>query len=417
MPWWIAAASCHVPNANSPATRQRLSEVMFRALASRLKQFTAAVALLLAIVVTAELVLQFRQPAKQPVVTKRLPPEFQVMLTPSATNHHELKRLSTLQFANGPEIHTNSLGLRGSEPSQDSPDHIRIVVLGDETVFGAQYSEEESFPGRVQQFVTQTSARSIEVVNAGVPGYSPLLSLIQFERELVRLEPDIVILHFDMSDVADDRAYRRFVRESDGAKICSSPLQDRLMAPTSPLIDFFRNSALIRYAAQSAGFAESGTPNRSELYEWTMDRHDDLRLQIQHALTPLEELQQLAEQHRFFLLISTSPVPWQVTSSEDFPGLRSQLSWQAEWPVADNKPMQILEATCQSRAIPLCDTTAAFRSFSQPARLFRPDSVELSNYGNALYAREVVTMLLKSPQVAALFTADRSLSAETREVR
>ncbi len=287
---------------------------MFRAAVKHAKQFATAVGLLLLSVLLAEFVLQFKTPPPSPVISSQTTRAMQELLAPSAVVHHEMIRLSRHQPDGPVMFKTNSFGLRGTEPEQPKPqDVIRIVVLGDETVLGAELADENTMPFRLQGLLVKATGRKIEVINGGVPGYSPLLSLLQFQHELNQLSPDIVILHFDMSDVADDAVYRRWLKESDGRQICLNPILAVSSESTNAALNRLQQAALVRMLEGKAGLtSDAVTPIQSSLqqrYEWTTGARSDLRLQVKHALEPVSRLANYVQQRNLLLLVSSAPVP------------------------------------------------------------------------------------------------------------
>ncbi|MGB4711561.1 MAG: SGNH/GDSL hydrolase family protein [Fuerstiella sp.] len=382
---------------------------MFQALSRSVKQFLTALVLLLLAVVGLELLLQIKTEAPVSTVSSRAKLQWQPLLAPSAVTHHEMRRLYKQQDSGtGLTISTNSLGLRGDQPAIPKPaDVFRVLVLGDDTVLGAELPTEETVSARLQTFLQSATQRQVEVLNAGVPGFSPLLSWLQFQHELKKLKPDLVVLHFDMTDVADDSAYRSMLRDSGTDQICSNPLLFPDRHAGNPLIRLMRNSSLCQLFKSNAG-ALTGERSQAmssalfERYEWTAAANTDLRLLIQHALSPLTQFQRDSQIEGYRLIVTTSPVPWQVASGESFPGLSEQISATAVWPETEDLPYQILQAACDKDGIPFCNSTDAFRGFSQPEKLFLGDSPELSKYGALLYAREIASMLLKTPDIAGL---------------
>ncbi len=121
----------------------------------------------------------------------------------------------------------NSRGLRGPEPIVPKPaGTYRILCLGDESTFQHADAEAETFCAILQtELAGRRAPQSVEVLNAGVPDYCPLLSYLQFRHELLSLQADLVVLNFDMSDVADDYHLRRHaVIDPEGTPVnCPHP--------------------------------------------------------------------------------------------------------------------------------------------------------------------------------------------------
>jgi hypothetical protein len=392
---------------------------MFRTFPRHLKQFCTALMLLLLAVVAAECFLQLRRHPVTVTVTPQASDSLQSLLVPSAVVHHEMLRLHTDDSAADVTIITNRLGLRSPElvqPRQQGV--IRILVLGDETILGPELPQSQTVTARLEEFLSKTTGLTIEVVNAGIPGYCPLLAWLKFEHELQHLQPHLIVLHFDMTDVADDAFYRRSLRQTGDHQICPHSLLTSDHGGGHPIQRFIRTSALSQLIQSELGLATTGTTGASRFalhqrYQWTMSTQADLRLQIQHAMQPVQRFAQAAASLDMRLLITTSPTPWQVASASDFPALANALGTSMTWPKTEDLPYQILEAVCERSAVSLCSSVEAFRSFSEPARLFASDSVQLSPYGAALYARQIAAALLQDPRFTGLFPQPSDVSSRT----
>ena len=95
-------------------------------------------------------------------------------------------------------ISTNDLGFRGP-PVRDKGDRFRILAIGDSTTFGLGVQQMESWPSQLQQ-ILDPGADNIEVINAGVPGYSSVQGLRFLEKRGLALHPDLVIATFGTND-------------------------------------------------------------------------------------------------------------------------------------------------------------------------------------------------------------------------
>lgn len=97
---------------------------------------------------------------------------------------------------------TNSLGLRNREVAQPKPERTyRILALGDSTVFGWGVPRAATFSQRLEQELNAAQdALNVEVINAGVPGYSLYQVWTYLRREGIRLEPDLLIVETNFND-------------------------------------------------------------------------------------------------------------------------------------------------------------------------------------------------------------------------
>jgi lysophospholipase L1-like esterase len=96
-------------------------------------------------------------------------------------------------------VRINEKGLRDHEHSYDRQnDNGRILVLGDSFAWGYGVEESERFSQRLEE------ALDVEVINAGVSGYSTDQELLWYRNEGVKYETDLVILVIAGNDVGDN---------------------------------------------------------------------------------------------------------------------------------------------------------------------------------------------------------------------
>ena len=95
----------------------------------------------------------------------------------------------------------NSRGMRGDEPASEKPaGGLRIMFLGDSTIFGHGVFEAQAFPYLAGKMLEQRLGRPVEVINMAIPGYSSTQCRIAFEDNVDTLKPDIVVLAAMWSD-------------------------------------------------------------------------------------------------------------------------------------------------------------------------------------------------------------------------
>ena len=99
----------------------------------------------------------------------------------------------------------NSKGLRADrEYDYDKPPGVRrIVSLGDSFTAGYEVQGDEVFSSVLERELQEAGLR-VEVLNAGVSGYSNAEALVYLERELLRYDPDIIMLSFFANDLVDN---------------------------------------------------------------------------------------------------------------------------------------------------------------------------------------------------------------------
>lgn len=401
-----------------------------------IKHLTAAIVLLLVVLAGVEVWLRWTAVPEQLRISDRTVPEVQNLLTASGQRHHELRKSTQLMLkfpgaagraAHSVSFQTNAQGCRGSEmPTARTPGTYRILVLGDDSICGPAADEKYTVATRIRQLVSATSQTPVEVINAGVPGYCPLLSWMQFEQDLAELKPNLVILHFDMSDVADDMHYRRYftpapaIRTADAGTSSSSrsltaPIPAACPHPSlvgaagskmtnAALESFLNHSAIASWAmGLSKNYVEQLRPNAAIVapvdcpYAWITDSPPDLRTQVRHALAPIARLKESVRRNGGQLLVTTCPVLWQVLPSDDARELTRRFQISGVTPFTSRLPFEVLREYCQRLGVPCCDASEAFRSSDVRSRLFSRTTPMLSEYGMALYAREIVAFLTSSP--------------------
>lgn len=126
-------------------------------------------------------------------------------------------------------VKINSRGVRGtSEVAVPKPEGtFRILVLGDSHAFGWAIPETATAAAQLQKALGAITPSPVEVVNAGVPGYSAFQEAAWLEAHGADLEPDCVIVLF----VANDLGLPHFLLRS--RKPGPSRLWDRVTAATS----------------------------------------------------------------------------------------------------------------------------------------------------------------------------------------
>jgi lysophospholipase L1-like esterase len=161
----------------------------------RLTRLALAAGGALVTIVLVEAALQWLSPR---------PPEN--WIRPDERLHHAQKASFSTRFIS-PEwntaVVTNRLGLREVEIGPKSTGTTRVLVLGDSYTFGYGVEAGEAYP-QVLGALVREAALPVEVINAGIPSYSPTLESLWLRDVGLSLSPDIVVLGLDMSDFQDD---------------------------------------------------------------------------------------------------------------------------------------------------------------------------------------------------------------------
>jgi len=114
--------------------------------------------------------------------------------------------------ANGGDLihwQTNNNSFRGAK-LEDDPG-TRIIVYGDSNIQARFSMDENTFPAKLEKYLSAAGVPDIEVINAGVVGFGPDQSLIRFRKEVDIYEPDLVVFHVfadnDFGDIVKNRLF------------------------------------------------------------------------------------------------------------------------------------------------------------------------------------------------------------------
>ena len=308
---------------------------MFRAGLTFLRRLLCATILLVLIVCGAEVAVRIVEVVQGRAICSSTSSICAVdptgLLIPSWITNRELKPHSLTKVASRDSkrevpIRTNSFGLRGPEVIVPKPANIyRIVLLGDETILAPETPEAEHCTHLLSGLLQQRSQVRIEVINAGLPGGCPLTEYLLFKQKLLALQPDLVLLHFDWSDVSDDQQRRRRTRcDREGTPLscphASLVATKRVTQPLDNLrqqfrlIDWGLTSASHQWKQQLAEQTASTRDTAANPYAWLREERPDANVAVQQSFHPIADLARLSHSAHFQLAVMTSPKPWQVSS-------------------------------------------------------------------------------------------------------
>lgn len=99
-------------------------------------------------------------------------------------------------------VRVNSLGLRGAERSAAKPPGVfRIIVFGASNAYGAEVSDDETFPAHAERLLNEAGDPcSYEVWNAAVNAYIPSQSVAKARRLLEVAEADLLLFQLYRHD-------------------------------------------------------------------------------------------------------------------------------------------------------------------------------------------------------------------------
>ncbi len=108
------------------------------------------------------------------------------------------------------EVSINADGLRDREHAKaKAPGEVRIMMLGDSTMFGWGVKQDETIAKHVEQFLnSQAPDTFVEVINTGVGNYNTAMEVAYFLERGVAFKPDVVVLNYFINDAEPTPVYR-----------------------------------------------------------------------------------------------------------------------------------------------------------------------------------------------------------------
>ena len=388
---------------------------MFRAVFTLMRRIICAACLLILLICGAEVGVRVYEGVYGDVVcrtSEAVGNDPSRLAIPSRSFHQELKPLAKAvvecRDSNTEiDIHTNSLGLRGSEPTIPKPENVcRIVVLGDETIYAPETAESDHFCALLQHQLQQQTRIKIEVINAGIPGHCPLTEFLFYRKCLMSLRPDLVLLHFDWSDVADDHQIRRRAK-SDGSGVpLSCPnakyVEAKKVLPCEVwrqqfrLLDWGMHSLSNEWKQQLTRQQASSRDIEANAYAWLRDEHPEQVVPFRQAARPIADLADLCQSSYCQFVLFTSPKPWQVSpkcSRGD--GVRLAAGVARDACYSNRAPFKVLAGYANNQKIPFVDCSAAIASGPEVEANFLRYAPRWSPHGHRQIADHVAAFLIE----------------------
>jgi hypothetical protein len=304
--------------------------------------------------------------------------------------HHEMR-----PGYQSPVVRTNSFGLRSPEVAVPKPDDtFRILLLGDSFTFGMRVADDELiFARRLEHHLRERyPSKHVEVVNGGVLSYCPLLEYLEYRHYLHALEPNLVVLNFDMSDVQDHLAYSRdLARDSDGTPlfVTEPSLRSNTVSAMPRLLLFEWIGRHVRGASGRIQSTLEGNPfvRDKDRYLWALDNGPYMDREAADAMGPILDLRKLLDHDHIPLVLAVYPQPWQVSpKATSQPPIREQYGIGYGTVHLNDRPFKKLGMFAEANRIPFVNATPAFRGDPQPETLFFDNDFHFTPRGNEVYA-------------------------------
>lgn len=128
-----------------------------------------------------------------------LPPEPPEWIKFSPTLHFEIQP-NYQGYIFDTLAETNSYGLRNREFSPEKGDTFRIVCLGNSCTFGNLVSSDETYSHKLESLCRWNFGGKIQIINAGIPGYTSYQGLVYLRERALSFEPDLLIVSYGFND-------------------------------------------------------------------------------------------------------------------------------------------------------------------------------------------------------------------------
>lgn len=170
---------------------------------------------------------------------------------------------TTLPPINGGQTIThriNSAGFRGQELLPREPGRKRIVVYGDSFIHAYYAADEDTFPVRLGDALSEKLGTDVEVVSAGVSSYGPDQIIYKLGKELPSLKPDLIVVAiFAGNDYGDLMRNKMFRLGRNGELLPNDWRLDPEVKEAFSLSQ--RESILVRALRDMIGARRSAPPN------------------------------------------------------------------------------------------------------------------------------------------------------------
>lgn len=312
--------------------------------------------------------------------------------------HHKLIPGSLFIFETDEFKHVqqvNNVGLRGEDIKTEKEEGTyRILMLGDSFTMGGGVRDEETFSFLLEELLN-TAGRRVEVLNAGVDSYSPILSYRQLVTQYgPLLEPQLVVLNFDMSDLMQEVAYRKLSIVDQSGNIIGFRISagwetinrfiDNNLYFTRLIVFYLRRSSVDREEITVGNMVMLANP---ELLRHTLADDDaDRTEQWQNIFDSILKIREYCTDRGIDFLLTVYPWGHQVRDEEWSQG--RVLFLDRDFSVSDRSVVR-LKAFASNNAVDILDVFPAFRSYDGASRLYYDADIHWTASGHRIMAGEL----------------------------
>lgn len=220
---------------------------------------------------------------------------------------------------------TNSQGFRNRVdfPHAKPGGTLRVLCLGDSHTQGFEARQEHTYAAVIERYLTEAGHR-VEVINAGVSGFSTAEALVLLEHEGVQYQPDFVVLGFFANDFEDNLKAGLYKLENNQLTVAKQAhvpgvkIQNALhrvpgvkwLSENSYFYSLLFNGVWNYFKAK---LAQSATEDAAEYAVARQSQANDYQIALAAAL--LERMHAVVKQHGGQFIVVDIPQPGDATGS------------------------------------------------------------------------------------------------------
>lgn len=298
--------------------------------------------------------------------------------------HHRL-RPSSVYLHEAPDfsvnVKTNALGMRDREYSAEELKKSPILFLGDSFTEGWGVESDSCFVKRLERRINidQAESRRVAVLNFGTAGYSPILEYLLMRDVGMAYHPSLVVLCYDMSDVAEDSLYAtraEFDRAGVPLRVASEPEKGgewNIIPPGSIKLMLEENSYLFSAVKKSLYILTHGNmaAGGTEIAHTFDDDSVRWKRNFDRSEGYVELVHNLCASHHIPFALAILPRGHQISSLEWTNGRNF---WKLGDKVYTGRIFDHLEHFSQEHHVTYLDMTPSFRRRSKGDLCFRTDT-------------------------------------------
>ena len=177
------------------------------------------------------------------------------------------------------EYPINGLGYRGrSFQVEKTPGTVRVLVYGGSTVLDLAASGDSDWPHQIERVLASRGIENVEVINAGISGYTTFDCVGRLYSEGHRLRPDYVVLYDTWNDLkyfhAREPALRVFKPYRPDPRLVYHGWMDRVLCHVSQLYVRLRNRFLSRkFRLMAEGALPASGPSTAQIQPQQVEQY------------------------------------------------------------------------------------------------------------------------------------------------